>query len=75
VENGITNLDRTGARHFTMLVDSRATISVRSLSPFGERVGVRGIQNYRESLTLTPAPSQPKSDLSDFGQLQSAELG
>jgi hypothetical protein len=27
-----------------------ATISVRSLSPFGERVGVRGLQNYRETL-------------------------
>jgi hypothetical protein len=33
-----------------MTADNSATISVRSLSPFGERVGVRGIQNYREIL-------------------------
>ena len=26
-----------------------ATISVRSLSPFGERVGVRGFEAYRET--------------------------
>src|SRR5215470_5305574 len=38
----------------TMNLDDSATISVRSLSPFGERVGVRGLQNYRETLTLTP---------------------
>src|SRR5262249_3638240 len=25
-------------------------------SPFGERVGVRGIQNYRETLTPNPTP-------------------
>jgi hypothetical protein len=30
-----------------MSVDEGATTSVRSLSPFGERVGVRGLQNYR----------------------------
>jgi hypothetical protein len=29
---------------------------VCSLSPFGERVGVRGIQNYREALTPHPTP-------------------
>src|SRR5262249_4667082 len=34
--------------------DDGATISVRSLSPLGERVGVRGLQNHRE--TLTPHP-------------------
>jgi hypothetical protein len=28
---------------------------VRSLSPFGERVGVRGLRNHRE--TLTPHPT------------------
>src|SRR5205807_8252253 len=33
-----------------------ATISVRSLSPFGERVGVRGLQTYREILTPHPTP-------------------
>jgi hypothetical protein len=31
-------------------------ISVRSLSPFGERVGVRGLQNCRETLTPHPTP-------------------
>src|SRR5262249_178790 len=34
-------------------------ISVRSLSPFGERVGVRGLQNYRETLTPHPTPLPP----------------
>src|SRR5262245_13694652 len=37
-------------------VDEGATISVRSLSPFGERVGVRGLENYRETLTPHPTP-------------------
>jgi hypothetical protein len=37
-------------------VESQASISVRSLSPFGERVGVRGLQNQRESLTPHPTP-------------------
>src|SRR5215471_9579518 len=41
---------------FTMSVDDGATISVRSLSPLGERVGVRGLQNYRETLTPHPTP-------------------
>ena len=39
-----------------MTVSGGATISVRSLSPFGERVGVRGSQNYREALTPHPTP-------------------
>ena len=39
-----------------MSVDGGATISVRSLSPLGERVGVRGLQNYRETLTPHPNP-------------------
>src|SRR5215467_2872966 len=39
-----------------MTADSGATVSVRSLSPFGERVGVRGIQDYRETLTPHPTP-------------------
>jgi hypothetical protein len=39
-----------------MSVQYGATISVRSLSPFGERVGVRGLQNYRETLTPHPTP-------------------
>src|SRR6266478_1337817 len=44
------------ARDFTMSVDDRATISVCSLSPLGERVGVRGLQNYREIVTPHPTP-------------------
>src|SRR5215813_7095006 len=39
-----------------MTVSGGATISARSLSPFGERVGVRGSQNYREALTPHPTP-------------------
>src|SRR5262245_41356726 len=39
-----------------MSVDDGATISVRSLSPLGERVGVRGLQNHRETLTPHPTP-------------------
>src|SRR2546430_16712593 len=49
----------TGSRisgAFTMSVDDSATISVRSLSPFGERVGVRGLPNYRGTLTPHPTP-------------------
>jgi hypothetical protein len=61
-----------------------ATGSVNSLSPLGERVGVRGLRmsiDYRESETPhpTPLPSElgftrvgtlrwPKSDISDFGR-------
>src|SRR6266436_4336187 len=41
---------------FTTSVDDRATISVCSLSPLGERVGVRGLQNYREIVTPHPTP-------------------
>src|SRR5262245_17183768 len=43
--------------------------SVRSLSPFGERAGVRGLQDYREIRAPHPTPLQPKSDVSDFGPL------
>jgi hypothetical protein len=39
-----------------MNVGDRATISVRSLSPFGERVGVRGLQNHRETIAPHPTP-------------------
>src|SRR5262249_38568054 len=49
---------------FTMSVDDGATISVRSLSPLGERVGVRGLQNYRETLTPHPTP-RPLGDGAD----------
>src|SRR5919205_2521305 len=43
--------------------------------PFGERVGVRGIQNYRRPKPLTPPLSHPKSDLSDFGRLKVPNSG
>jgi len=52
----------------------RAANSVCSLSPFGERV-VRGLQNYRETLTPHPHLSQPKSDLSNFGRLKVPNSG
>jgi hypothetical protein len=39
-----------------MSVGDRATISVHSLSPFGERVGVRGLQNHREAIAPHPTP-------------------
>src|SRR6266487_2679050 len=39
-----------------------ATISVRSLSPFGERVGVSGLQTYREILTPHPTPLPGEGD-------------
>src|SRR5260370_14212354 len=41
---------------FTTSVDDRATISVCSLSPLGERVGLRGLQNYRDIVTPYPTP-------------------
>jgi peptide/nickel transport system ATP-binding protein len=37
--------------------DSRATRSMDPLSPFGERVGVRGLQDDREIRTPSPQPS------------------
>src|SRR5262249_62108163 len=43
-------------RAISQSVESGATISARSLSPFGERVGVRGLQTYRETLTPHPTP-------------------
>jgi hypothetical protein len=39
-----------------MSVEDGATIAVRSLSPFGERVGVRGLHYYRETITPHPTP-------------------
>src|SRR5216684_6198040 len=48
---------------FTTSVDDRATISVCSLSPLGERVGVRGLQNYREIVTPHPTPLPMGEDL------------
>src|SRR5262249_14702110 len=44
------------AIYFAMSVDDSAAISVRSLSPLGERVGVRGLRNCRETLTPHPTP-------------------
>src|SRR5262249_20627459 len=38
------------------VISGGATISLRSLSRFGERVGVRAIQNHRETLTPHPPP-------------------
>jgi hypothetical protein len=35
---------------------NNAANSVRSLSPFGERVGVRGLQNHRETIAPHPTP-------------------
>jgi hypothetical protein len=52
-----------------MSVDDSATISVRSLSPFGERVGVRGIQNYRKTLTLTPSLSLWEREQTDRARI------
>src|ERR687887_445340 len=43
----------------------RAANSLHSLSPFGERVGVRGLRNYQET---SPHPSPSRSRI-DFGQL------
>jgi hypothetical protein len=44
-----------------------AANSLRSLSPFGERAGVRGTSSLNEDRTpLTPTLSQSKSDISDF---------
>src|SRR5258708_38123507 len=41
---------------FTTSVDDRATISVCSLSPLGDRAGARRVQNYRELVTPHPTP-------------------
>src|SRR6187397_655048 len=46
-----------------LLHDDRAAISVRSLSPFGERVGVRGVTAYRATLTPHPSPLTPPLSL------------
>ena len=41
-----------------MIIDWQpAAGSICSLSPFGERVGVRGLQNHRKTLTPHPALS------------------
>ena len=45
-----------------MSVDDRATMLV---SPFGERAGVRGIQNHRKTLTPHPTPSLPIGEGAD----------
>ena len=38
------------------LASPRADASMASAPPFGERVGVRGLRNYRETLTPHPTP-------------------
>jgi peptide/nickel transport system ATP-binding protein len=45
--------------------ESRATSSVDSLSPFGERVGVRGLQDGREIRTPSPQPSPLRGEGAD----------
>jgi hypothetical protein len=34
--------------------------------PLGERVGVRGFETYRETLTLIPPPSQRERERTEF---------
>src|SRR5258707_12043253 len=46
---------------FTMTLRGGATISVRSLSPFGERVGVRGGTELSKELNPSPHPSPSRS--------------
>ena len=46
----------------------RQTRSAPSPRSYGERGGVRGISRSTESIRPSPLPSQPKSDISDFGQ-------
>jgi peptide/nickel transport system ATP-binding protein len=52
--------------------DAVAASSVDSLSPLGERVGVRGLQDYRASETPHPTPLPRKSGLPDLREIQDA---
>src|SRR5262245_41139840 len=45
--------------------DGGAAGSACSLSPFGERVGVRGLPNYRETRPPSPHPSPPRGEGAD----------
>src|SRR6516165_4456365 len=47
---------RLAPRKLALLRTDRAANSVLSLSPFGERVGVRGSGTHRETLTPHPTP-------------------
>src|SRR5262245_3459700 len=49
--------------------------SVRSLSPFGERAGVRGLQDYREIRAPHPTPLPAEVGYIRLRPLMSAELG
>jgi hypothetical protein len=65
-------------------MSERAANSVRSLSPFGERMGVRGLQTvlmdpkpltHSFMLQKGAALSDPNSGLPEFGTLKRAEVG
>ena len=56
-------------------IDSSAASSVCSLSPFGERVGVRGFEAYRETLTPHPALATIRSAGGDLPLALNARLG
>src|SRR6266851_431013 len=55
------------------MVTNDATISVRSLSPLGERAGVRGLPDYRETLTPHPTPL-PMGEGADRASVESVPL-
>ena len=61
-------------RHL-MRLDGGATIAVRSLSPFGERVGVRGLPAYRETLTPHPTPLPSELGFTRVRHSKVAEVG
>jgi peptide/nickel transport system ATP-binding protein len=52
--------------------DAAASRALGSLSPLGERVGVRGLQDYRESVTPHPTPLPRKSGLPDLHEIEDA---
>src|SRR5947209_7700616 len=58
------------------IATARAACACALPLPGGERVGVRGFGSIESPVTPSPRPSPPpKSDVSDFGHLNMAQLG
>ena len=72
--NFLEQVPRAGTNHpATLELLERAAKAVRSLSPLGERVGVRGLPVHRKSVTPHPTPL-PMGEGADRASLESVPV-
>src|SRR5262249_10056247 len=64
---------RVARSESALLRTDRAANSVLSLSPFGERVGVRGSETHRETLTPHPTPLPMGEEQTEFAVSRSLD--